>query len=175
MSAGRQNYTQLQRTNKASYVSWIWDSGYNWVKHNSCFTLGPLQLLNELNFLLLTVCVFFNAFFLISFVVFWFACCSCCLFFFCLFVLGGLFALFFGTCILTNQLSLILQLKPGFTSPPLSDTNLHCQLTNPVLKPSSLNNTLTAELVLILSILVWFQSVKGGRRKQKLHFCLHLF
>ena len=102
--------------------------------------------------------MYFFFFFFFFFACFLFVgCCSCCLFFFFFLLvgfLGGLFALFFGTCILTNELSLTLQLKPGFTSPPLSDTNLHCPLTNPVLKPSSLNNTLTAEQYFILSVLV---------------------
>ena len=34
MSAGCQNYTQLKQTNKTTDVSWIWDSGYKWVKDN---------------------------------------------------------------------------------------------------------------------------------------------
>ena len=32
MSAGCQNYTQLNQTNKTSYVSRIWDGGNKWAK-----------------------------------------------------------------------------------------------------------------------------------------------
>ena len=43
MSAGSQNDTQLKQTDKISYASWIWDGGYEQVKHSELSQVSFLE------------------------------------------------------------------------------------------------------------------------------------